>query len=227
MLEAKAFVKTLDQKLTRTDADQGANLMTLNSDEPTTTTLIARCRDGDDRAWQMLVRRFARLVHSIPVRHGLTPAEVDDVGQEVFVALAQQLATIEDPERLPGWLATTARRISWQVMRRRTREAPDAGEDLAAQEVVSGRMVAAAHLPTISEVLTGWERQEALQAGFAALGERCRMLLQAIFLDAAEPTYDEISAQLGLPKGSIGPTRNRCLAQLREILIGLGHGEAR
>jgi DNA-directed RNA polymerase specialized sigma24 family protein len=61
-----------------------------------------------------------------------------------------------------------------------------------------------------------------LQAGMMRLGSRCRDLLYLIFLDPGEPSYDDISTQLGMPKGSIGPTRNRCIAQLREILTGLG-----
>lgn len=206
---------------------QEATPVSPTRDELSNTVLLARCRRGDAQAWQVLVQRYARLVHSIPVRHGLTPTEVDDVGQEVFMALAQQLASIDDPERLPGWLATTARRISWQMLGRRKREIPGEEADLTEREVTGGALLAAAHMPSMQEVLAGWERQSALQAGFASLGERCRQLLHAIFLDDAEPSYDQISAQLDIPKGSIGPTRNRCLAQLREILQGLGYGDTR
>ena len=195
--------------------------------QPDNGALIARCLQGDEQAWGSLVQRYARLVHAVAVRHGLTWAEVDDVGQEVFLALAQQLDMIQDPERLPGWLATTARRMSWQVLRRRTREAPDAAADVGEQDVTAGPLVGAARMPSFGEVLDGWERQEAVQAGFAALNARCRELLHAIFLDASEPAYDEISVRLGIPKGSIGPTRNRCLQQLREILHGLGYGDTR
>lgn len=194
---------------------------------PSDAELVAACRAGDEGAWHTLVLRYARLVHSIPVRHGLTPSEVDDVGQEVFLALAQQLDSLEDPARLPGWLATTARRISWQMLRRRDREAPDAETDVGEQETTAGVPVAHGKMPSIGELWAGWERQAALEAGFAALGERCRALLHAIFLDPEEPSYDRISEMLDIPKGSIGPTRNRCLAQLRRILEGLGYGETR
>jgi DNA-directed RNA polymerase specialized sigma24 family protein len=77
----------------------------------------------------------------------------------------------------------------------------------------------------MAELLEGWHRQEVLAAGFARLGERCRTLLTLIFLDQEEPSYDDVSAQLGIPKGSIGPTRNRCLQQLRSLLEGLGFAE--
>jgi RNA polymerase sigma factor (sigma-70 family) len=66
--------------------------------------------------------------------------------------------------------------------------------------------------------LVGWLRQEALHQALEQLGDRCRQLITLIFLDPNEPSYDEISEQLHMPKGSIGPTRNRCLQQLRSHL---------
>ena len=169
----------------------------------------------------MLVERYARLVHAVPVRHGLTPAEVDDVGQEVFLALAQNLHDIDDPERLPGWLVTTARRLSWRtIQRRRQEETIDVQESPAVDSGKLTPMVSA--MPTPDDLLQTWSRQEALGQGLGRLQPRCRDLLTLLFLDANEPSYDDISAQLDLPKGSIGPTRNRCLQQLRTILEGLG-----
>ncbi len=195
--------------------------------------LIARCRRGDSRAWQQLVHHYARLVHSIPVRYGLTAAEVDDVGQEVFLALAQGLPQLVDPQSLPAWLMTTARRYSWRALQRRKREETLAAGDLATSEgnpsgeaglttTPAVMQPLSRPLPTMTELLQGWGQQEALAAGLARLGERCRLLLTLIFLDPAEPSYDEISSQLEIPKGSIGPTRNRCLQQLRTLLEGLG-----
>lgn len=190
-------------------------------DEPSTTSLVQRCTQGDARAWARLVERYARLVHAVPVRHGLTPHEVDDVGQEVFLALAQNLHEIDDPERLPGWLVTTARRATWRtIQRRRHVESLDDYGDAGDEERPATLLVATT--PTPDELLITWSRQEALATGMDRLQERCRKLLAMLFLDRAEPSYDDISGQLGLPKGSIGPTRNRCLQQLRTILQGLG-----
>lgn len=169
----------------------------------------------------MLVERYARLVHAVPVRHGLTPSEVDDVGQEVFLALAQNLHDIEDPERLPGWLVTTARRLSWRaIQRRRQEESIDTQEGQAPDGSKLTPIVAP--MPTPDDLLKTWGRQEALGQGLSRLQPRCRDLLTLLFLDENEPSYEEISAQLDLPKGSIGPTRNRCLQQLRTILEGIG-----
>jgi RNA polymerase sigma factor (sigma-70 family) len=185
-----------------------------------TAALVERCLRNDSRAWEALVQRYARLVHSVAGRHGLTSDEVDDVGQEVFLALAQNLHAIDDPERLPAWLATTARRLSWRVLQRRRAEIPlesDADDDAPrpTPELVSP-------LPTPGELVSGWHRQAALADAMRKLAPRCRDLLILVFLDTAEPSYDEIAARLGMPKGSIGPTRNRCLEQLRALLAGMG-----
>jgi DNA-directed RNA polymerase specialized sigma24 family protein len=92
--------------------------------DPSSAELVERCLRGDAAAWRTLVERYARLVRSIPARQGFSPAEVDDVGQEVFLALAQNLHTIEDAERLPGWLVTTTRRICWRFQARRRSDQP-------------------------------------------------------------------------------------------------------
>lgn len=197
--------------------------MYVQSRESSNSELLHRCRAGDSTAWQLLVQRYGRLVHSVPVRYGLSSSDVDEVGQEVFWALAQQLDRIEDAERLGGWLMTTARRMSWRLIQQRKQEQPAAGADVADGETPDGEVVGVLRVPTFAELVAAWDRQEALQMGMARLGERCRELLQMLFLDASEPSYDEISAHLGMPKGSIGPTRNRCLTQLRTILEELGY----
>lgn len=187
---------------------------------PSPAELVQRCLRGDAGAWRALVERYARLVRSIPARQGFSPTEVDDVGQEVFLALAQNLHTIEDAERLPGWLVTTTRRTCWRLQARRRSEQPleefsgeSDDERTAHRELISP-------LPTPEEALASWLRQEALHLALEQLDDRCRQLLTLIFLDPSEPSYDEISAQLDMPKGSIGPTRNRCLQRLRSHLAG-------
>lgn len=205
---------------------RGTGLIMLSRDDGASNhDLLQRCRAGDGGAWQTIVHRYARLVHSVPVRYGLSRSEAEDVGQEVFWALAQQLDRIVEPERLGGWLMTTARRASWRMLQQRRQEQPDAAADISDLESLQGTVVGLGKSPTYADLVVGWARQEALNAGMTRLGGRCRELLRLLFLDAGEPSYDEISAKLGMPKGSIGPTRNRCLAQLREIIEGLGFTE--
>jgi RNA polymerase sigma factor (sigma-70 family) len=191
-------------------------------DSTSDAQLIEQCLSGRPAAWQQLVQRHAPLVHSVPVRYGLMPVEVDDIGQEVFLALAQRLHQIEDPARLPAWLITTSRRFTWRALQKRRLEQPAPEEDLASGEALPRANNLVQPLPSMSELLASWQRQEALQQGLQRLGKRCRTLLELIFLDPSEPSYEEISDQLRIPKGSIGPTRNRCLQQLRSILEGLG-----
>lgn len=189
------------------------------------TQLIQHCIHGESTAWEQLVNRYARLVRAVPARYGLTAIEVDDIGQDVFMALAQSLPEIDDPERLPAWLITTARRLSWRVLQKRNREYPAYEGDVTEVELPPIAQVVAQAPPTLNDLLAGWQRQEALHQGMDRLSERCRELLVLIFLDQDEPSYDEISLRLTIPKGSIGPTRNRCLQQLRSILEGLGFGQ--
>jgi len=197
----------------------------LNS--PSNTELVQSCLNQDPDGWRRLVQRYANLVHSVPVRYGLSPMEVDDVGQEVFLILAQNIHQIEDPERLPGWLTTTARRVTWRAMQKRRREQPAEGVDLddpfaAIAEQLSDHNpsvhVFGSTSPTIQELLEGWSQQEIVQMGLDQLGNRCQQLITMLFLDPDEPSYDEISERLDMPVGSIGPTRNRCLHKLRSIL---------
>lgn len=198
------------------DDDSIANNSAINQ------RLFERCRRGDASAWEELVQQYVRLVHSVPVRHGLAPDEVEDVAQDVFLALAKNLNQIENPDALPGWLSTTARRLSWRAVQKSRRESPVDEDALAAVAEARSNVLNISQMPTMSELLHGWERQEILAQGFQHLGERCRDLLSMIFLAPSEPSYDDISQALGISKGSIGPTRNRCLEKLREILIGFG-----
>ncbi len=191
---------------------------------PNMTDLVARCRRGDAAAWDALVQRFAGLVHSVPVRHGLPPMDVDDVGQEVFLALARHLDRIENPEALPAWLLITARRLSWRAVQKRRQEVnlpPDDGSNAMKHSRDSSLQ-----LPGMDGLLAGWQRQEALGNGLSRLDAKCRTLLWMLFLDRQEPSYEEIGEQLTIPIGSIGPTRIRCLGKLRSILEGLGFSAA-
>lgn len=185
--------------------------------------LIKRALAGRSEAWDQLIEIYAPLIHSIPVRHGLAATDVEDVAQDTFAALAQNLHQLENPAALPAWLMTTARRLSWRAVQKSKRDSvldEDALTSLAEKDqprLFSGSM------PSMNELLEQWQNQEMLTKGFQALGDRCRQLLSLIFLDDNEPSYEEISQQLGISKGSIGPTRNRCLTQLRDILLGLGY----
>lgn len=184
--------------------------------------LIKQALAGNNEGWNQLVEIYAPLVHSIPLRHGLATTDTEDVSQETFLALAQNLHQLENPGALPAWLMTTARRLSWRAVQKAKQDST-LDEDTLTSLVEKEQSPLSPTIPSMSELLDQWQNQEMLTQGFKALGDRCRQLLRLIFLNEQEPSYEEISQQLGISKGSIGPTRNRCLAQLREILTGLGY----
>lgn len=189
---------------------------------PTNTVLVERCLQGDESAWVTLVERYARLVHSIPGRHGLTQDEVEDVAQDVFLVLARHLHQIQEPESLPKWLMTTARHRSWQLIQKRSKEAPASSDELSDAYPPSIVSSLFSSVPNLSDLTELWDHRETLHHGLQRLSSRCSSLLTLLYLDPEEPSYDEIAQAMSISKGSIGPTRKRCMEQLRDILEGLG-----
>ena len=177
--------------------------------------LVLACRRGDQLAWEKLIRRYQRLIYAIPIRAGLDEDQAADIFQDVFTTLFQKLNDIEDPERLHAWLVTTARRKTWRTISKahgRPRSAADA--DIPADEAVAIRDEA----PLPDEQLLILEEQHRVRTAVSSLDERCRTMLQMLFYRSEPASYAELAASLGIPEGSIGPTRARCLAKLLRIL---------
>ncbi|WP_344303682.1 sigma-70 family RNA polymerase sigma factor [Nocardioides bigeumensis] len=173
---------------------------------PSVAGLVAAAREGDTEAWDQLVDRFLPLVHSVVSRVRLSAADAADVNQTVWLRLVEHLGSLRQPEALPGWLATTARR---EALRAAT---------------TSGRVVSVepgAHLlegvddVDFDDLLVDQERDQAMRDALAELPADRRRLLELLVSEPPTP-YDEISSILGMPIGSIGPTRARALAQLRK-----------
>jgi RNA polymerase sigma factor (sigma-70 family) len=170
--------------------------------------LIRACRSGDARAWERLLDKYERLVFSISFNYGLTTDDAADVTQITFTILLQSLNTLPDEIRLSSWLATVARRHTWRLLARNRREAVNPDEDLAGNEALGG----------IVDNRERWEQAEWLSQGLSLLDEHCRQLLLALYFDAEQPSYAHVADQLKMPIGSIGPTRARCLEQMRRYL---------
>ena len=170
--------------------------------------LIRACRAGDARAWERLLDKYERLVFSISLNYGLTTDDAADVTQITFTILLQNLNTLPDEIRLSPWLATVARRHTWRLLARNRREAVNPDEDLAGNETLGG----------IVDNRERWELAEWLNHGLSLLDERCRQLLLALYFDAEQPSYAQVADRLKMPIGSIGPTRARCLEQMRRNL---------
>jgi RNA polymerase sigma factor (sigma-70 family) len=176
-------------------------------DDPMVVALVLRAREGDTQAWGEIVDRYAPLVWSICRRLGLTRPDADDVGQSVWLRLVEHLPTIRDPAALPGWLVTTTRRECLRVLRT-TREHQPLYDSL---EPAGGAVGASG---AVEHHLLAAEREATLRAGFACLDRRCQQLLALLVADPPLP-YAQIGAKLGMPIGSIGPNRARCLDKLR------------
>ncbi|MCA9294523.1 MAG: sigma-70 family RNA polymerase sigma factor [Phycisphaerales bacterium] len=169
---------------------------------------VSACLQGDQLAWETLVRHFAPLVHSIPRRLGLTPEESDDVFQTSFTILYQRLASIDDPQSLPKWITTTTTRECWRTLRRRRKSLSiDADQGPLEASDVSDPLDALSHDQAVARV---WPLMDA----------RCQDLLRLLYATEPTPSYEEISRALGIAVGTIGPRRARCLKALCELLDG-------
>ena len=176
-------------------------------DESPTADLVLRARKGDADAWDALVERFAPLIWSICGRSSLGRADAPDVGQYVWLRLVDHLEAIHDPAALPGWLATTTKRECFRVLRvARSQRAPEHGPDIESMPDEQTRTAE-------QEVLLA-ERHAALREAFYRLPPPCQRLVALLLEDPPVP-YAEISARLGIPVGSIGPSRLRCVKKLR------------
>jgi len=176
-------------------------------DDVMVTELVIRARDGDKQAWDALVERFAPLIWSLCCRHRLGRQDAEDVGQTVWLQLVDQLDKIRDPAALPGWLATAIRRECLRVLR--TARGPHvARNELDAETIPDDRA------PLADQELLMAERHAALREAFAHLPPYGQQLIALLMEDPPVP-YTQIAARLGIPVGSIGPTRRRFLDKLR------------
>jgi RNA polymerase sigma factor (sigma-70 family) len=176
-------------------------------DDPVVTGLVTRARTGDKQAWDALVERYAPLIWSICRRHRLGGPAAADVSQDVWLHLLDHLGSLRNPAALPGWLATTTRRECGRVARA-ARGPLAAGYDLDGGSLPDDRA------DTAEQELLAAERHAALREAFGDLPADCQRLIALLTVDPPLP-YAEISARLGIPVGSIGPTRRRCLDKLR------------
>jgi RNA polymerase sigma factor (sigma-70 family) len=182
---------------------------------PSNAELLAGVSKGDGAAWRQLVDRYSGLIWSVARGTCHDQSAAADVSQTVWLRLAEHVDRIREPDRLGSWLATTARHEAIRVSKLSRRVQPS--DDVALE------VDATAPLP--GERMEDAEIAGAVRQAFDRLGERCRELLRLL---TAEPRldYQTISAMTGRPIGSLGPTRARCLEQLRALLAGTAGGEA-
>jgi len=168
--------------------------------------LFSLAASGDQAAWNALVERFSQMVWSIARSFRLDDATAKDVSQTVWLRLVENLHRIDDPERLPGWLATTCRREALRVKGMRDRVVPTDFQYDVPDESLS-----------LESMLVEDEEAREVVVAFGTLSQDCQQLLRLL---TTEPplSYEEISEMVGRPIGSLGPTRSRCLERLKAAL---------
>ena len=174
---------------------------------PDDDELLKECRGGDEQAWSLLVDRYSALILSVPFRYGFDRAAAEDVFSDVCLALVRALHTIRDPKSLPQWIIKTASRATWEAARKARKAVPD---DLPP-------LTGAAPPPDFVEQL---EEEQRVRAALARLGERCQRLLRLLYFASPDMSYDDVAKKMKMPRGSLGPTRRRCLDELKRGLEG-------
>lgn len=172
--------------------------------------LVRRAAAGDPTAWDALVEAYVGLIWAIARSHRLSDGDAADVSQTTWLRLLEHIDRLNEPARVGAWLATTARRECLRTIRLGNRQvlvADEARLDLPEADV----------LPVDDPLLLA-EEAALVREALHLLPDRCQALLRLLMVDEP-PSYDEVSAALGMPVGSIGPTRGRCLDKLR-VLVG-------
>jgi len=187
-------------------------------------TLVLASAAGDASAWEALVARFSGLVWSIVRGYRLTRADSADVFQTTWLRLVEHIDRLHAPEQVGAWLATTARRECLRAARAHARSVPADETTLVLLGQPDDHSPEQAVLET-EQARLDTARAERLWQALASLPPRCSQLLR-VLMASPPPNYAEVAAALGMPVGSIGPTRARCLQRLRETLAGQVSGPA-
>jgi RNA polymerase sigma factor (sigma-70 family) len=174
------------------------------------TAWLVRCAAAGDRwAWERLVDKYARLIWAMTRDFKLAESDAADVFQVTWLRLLEHIDRLEHPARVGSWLAATARHECLRSVAARKKIV------LVHDDAVLDGV--ARLQPAVDERLLADERAQTVRDALARLPWRWRRLLELLMTDPPV-SYNEISDQLGLPVGSIGPTRGRCLARLRVLL---------
>lgn len=170
--------------------------------------LFSEYRNGDQAKMGDLVRALTPILWHTARSARLDSATAEDVLQTVWLTLVRKSDTITEPLAVLQWLVVSTRREAWRVARNQLRSRPEDLE-LTSSEAVKGE--------SIEDTVLRDESDNRLWRHIEQLPERCRTLLRVIAF-ADRPDYAELAKALGMPQGSIGPTRGRCLAKLRIAL---------
>jgi RNA polymerase sigma factor (sigma-70 family) len=179
--------------------------------------LVTAARQGSEKALGQLVTEYSPLLWQVARAAGLDAADAEDVLQTVWLRLIEHLPQLHSPGALAAWLVITTRREAWRTRGAGRRQLPTETSKLAAS---------LAPAPSAEELAVTDDQRRELWQAFTQLPWRCQELLRIVAF-VPRPDYQVVAVKLGMPRGSIGPTRGRCLAKLRTLLAGAVEGTAR
>jgi RNA polymerase sigma factor (sigma-70 family) len=174
---------------------------------------VRQAAAGDKSAWDFIVDHFSSMLWVVASGFRLGHADTAEVIQTTWLRLVEHLDTIKQPEALPGWLATTARREALRMLRLRGREVLAEDVQMLQAPTVDGQ-------PGPEKAALAAERKRLVWKAFGQLPDNCQVLLH--LLTVVMPTYAQVAELLEMPIGSIGPTRARCLKRLQALIAELG-----
>jgi len=176
--------------------------------------LIVACLDHREDAWQEFLRRYGDLIYSTILKVGLTPEDQEESFQSTIVALYRHLPRLRDREKLVSWMIGVAWRQAINRIRERTRAGRISGGPRAA---AGAETEIPSSTPGVEETRLHLERAQWTREALDQMPERCRRLLSLLFYENPPLDYQEIAHREGIPIGSLGPTRARCLQKMKRI----------
>ena len=193
------------------------------SAEQSLASLVEGAIDGHSAAWSALVERLQRVVWKSVNMMTFDHEVRDDAFAATWLRLAERLETIREPEKLPGWLTTTACNEVRQILRQRNRQQSMLGGDWSGNSANGFGDLLDTIAGDDGDHAKGMmldESRRNVRAAFGRLDAHCREIITVLVLADPPVPYDEASEQLGRPVGSLGPSRRRCLQKMKSLLDG-------
>lgn len=159
--------------------------------------------------WDEAVRRYARLVMSVPIRYGLSEVEAEEVLQRTWEIALSKCAEPPPPDEIVRYLAATAYWVTRTYVRD-SRKRPALRADLDSLDVDGS--------DPPEEILHRAEREQAVRDALDELSPRDARLVQELFLAQPPLSYVDVAELIGVRLGSVGALRARALARLRRRL---------
>ena len=183
--------------------------MSMDIDE---AALVERCRQGDELAWEWLVRRSQGRVYGLAYHYLGSVEDARDVAQEAFVRAYRQLGTFEG-NRFMAWLLRITRNLCIDQLRRRRTRPP--AEDLRADAAADAAPRDAAPDPE-----QAWLTDARRRLVYRALQRLDGANREVILLkDIQGLKLGEIAGMLGLPIGTVKSRAHRARLELaRQVL---------